>query len=71
MVTGRVELEIGFLHILVSGVGIDNIHDLMALSIIYIMVDGVMSMSIGNRCVGNEVLGESCSYIRLSCLYQI
>ena len=43
--------------------GIDNIHDLMALSIIYIMADGVMSMSIGNRCVGNEVLGESGSYI--------
>ena len=66
-----VEVGIGFLHILVSGVGIDNIHDLMALSIIYIMADGVMSMSIGNRCVGNEFLGKSCSHMRLSCLYQI
>ena len=39
MVTGMVELGIGFLHILVSGVGIDKIHDLLALSIIYVMKD--------------------------------
>ena len=51
-----VVLGIGFLHILVSGVGIDNIHDLMALSIIYVMADRVMSISIGNHSVGNEVL---------------
>ena len=66
-----VKLGIGFLHIPVSGVGLDEIHDLMALSIIYVMADGVMSISIGDHCVGNEVLGKPHSYTRLSCLYQI
>ena len=33
-----------------------GVPDLMALSIIYVMADGVMSISIGSHCVGNEVL---------------
>ena len=62
----------GFLHILVSSVGLDDIHDLMALSIIYVMIeDRVMSFTIGDHCVGNEVLGELCCHMRLSFLYQI
>ena len=70
MVTGMVELGIGFLHIPVSGVGLDDIHDLMALSIIYLKADKVMSISIGNHCVGNEVLGKLPNHIRPSCRYQ-
>ena len=62
-----VKLGIGFLHIPVSGVGLDDIHDLMVLSIIYMMADEVISISFGDHCVGNEVLGELCSHIRLSC----
>ena len=62
-----VKLGIGFLYILVSGEGLDDIHDLRVLSIIYMMADEVMSISFGDRCVGNEILGELCSHIRLSC----
>lgn len=48
MVTGIVELGIGVLHILVSGVGLNDIHDLIALTIVYVIVDEVMSISIAN-----------------------
>ena len=69
MVTGMVQLGISFLYIPISGVGHDDIHDLMALSIIYLMVDAVMSIGIGDHCVGNEVLGELCNHMRLSYCY--
>ena len=51
-VNRMLELGIGFLHIPVSVVGLKDIHYLMALFIIYVMVDGLMSISIGNHCVG-------------------
>ena len=66
-----VKLGKHFLHILVCCVSLDDIYDLMALFIIYVMMDRVISISIGNRCVSNEFLGKSCSHMRLSCLYQI
>ena len=67
MVTRIVELGIGFIHIPVSGVGLDDIHDLMTLSIIYLIGDRIMSINIGDCYVGNEVLGQLHSHIRLSC----
>ena len=66
-VIGMVKLGIGFLHIPVSDMGLDDIHNLMALSIIYVMADVVMSISIGDHCMENEVLGKLHSHMRLSC----
>ena len=54
----KMMLEIGFLHIPVSAVDRDDLNNLMALCIIYVMACGQMSISIGNHCVGEKVLGE-------------
>ena len=71
MVNRMLKLGTDFLHIPVSFVGLNNIHDLMVLFIIYVIVDGVMSISIGDHYVWNEVVGELCDHMRLSCSYQI
>ena len=60
------QLRIGFLHIPVPAVGLDDIHNVMALLIIYVMADGLISISIGDCCVGNEVLSKFGYHMRLS-----
>ena len=50
------ELGIGFLHIPVSAMDLDKIHDLMALFIIYVMKDELISITIGNQCMGIRFL---------------
>ena len=70
-VNRMLELGIGFIHNTVPMVGLNDIYDLMALFIIYVMVDRVMSLNIGDHCVRNDVLGELHSNMRPSCLYRI
>ena len=52
------KLGIGFLHILVPAVGFDDIHNVMALFVVYVMADGLMGLSIGNGSVRYEVLSK-------------
>ena len=45
----------------------DDLHDVMAISIMYVRVDGVMSISMSQLRVGNKVLGELRSHMGCSC----